>query len=39
MEQAGLDFHPVTKPLALELESDEEYEMEMQRRGGRDPDE
>ncbi|KAL9074479.1 MAG: hypothetical protein Q9161_002267 [Pseudevernia consocians] len=39
LEQEGIDFHPVTKPLEIDLESDEEYETEMQRRGGRDPEE
>ena len=39
LEQEGIDFHPLTKPLEIDLESDEEYETEMQRRGGRDPEE
>ena len=39
LEQEGIDFLPVTKPLEIDLESDEEYETEMPRRGGRDPEE
>lgn len=39
LEQEGIDFLPVTKPLEIDLESDEEYETEMQRRRGRDPEE
>lgn len=39
IEDAGIDFLPITKPLELDMESDEEYETQMQRRGGRDPEE
>lgn len=39
LEKEGIDFLPITKPLAIDLESDEEYGTEMQRRGGKDPDE
>ena len=39
LEQEGIDFLPVTKPLEIDLESDEEYETEMQQRRGRDPEE
>lgn len=35
--QEEVDFHPITKPLAIDLKSDEEYETEMQRRRGRGP--
>lgn len=27
--QEEVDFHPITKPLVIELKSDEEYEAEM----------
>lgn len=37
LDEAGIDFLPITKPLPLDLESDDEYETQMQRRGGRDP--
>ena len=37
MKERGMPFEPVTKPLEMELESDGEYEREMERRGGRDP--
>ena len=39
LEEEGIDFLPLTKPLPIDLESDEEYETEMQRRGGREPEE
>ena len=37
MEVEGIPFDPVTKPLELELESEEEYRREVEKRGGRDP--
>ncbi|MCJ1369174.1 hypothetical protein MMC20_000383 [Loxospora ochrophaea] len=39
LEEKGIDFYPITKPLNIDLEEDEIYEVEMQRRGGRDPEE
>ncbi len=39
LEKKGVDLLPLTKPLEIDLESDEEYETQMQRRGGRDPEE
>ena len=39
LEQEGVDFHSIAKPLEIDLESDEEYETKMQKRGGRDPQE
>ena len=39
LEQEGIDFQPLTKPLEIDLESDEEFETEVQRRRGRDPEE
>lgn len=39
LEQEGIDFLPLTKPLEIDLESDDEFETEMQRRRGRDPEE
>ncbi|KAL6720376.1 hypothetical protein ACLMJK_002297 [Lecanora helva] len=39
LEKEGIDFLPLTKPLPVDLESDDEYESEMQRRRGRDPEE
>ena len=39
LEQEGIDFQPLTKPLEIDLESDDEFETEMQRRRGRDPEE
>lgn len=39
LEQKGIDFLPITKPLPVDLEEDDEYETEMQRRHGRDPEE
>jgi len=37
LEAAGLSVYPITRPLKIELESDEDYEREMAARGGRDP--
>ena len=39
MEENGMDFLPLTAPLPIELETDEEYEAEMKKRGDRDPEE
>jgi len=39
LDENGIDFLPLTKPLPIDLEGDDEYETEMQRRGGRDPEE
>lgn len=37
MEENGIPFEPITKPLELDFQSEEDYEKEMERRGGRDP--
>lgn len=39
LDKKGVSLLPLTKPLEIDLEEDEEYETEMQRRGGRDPEE
>ena len=39
LEEKGLDLLPITKPLPLDLESDEEYDTEMKKRKGREPEE
>ena len=38
-EKAGEPMLPLTKPLSVEAESDEEYEALMAEQGGRDPEE
>lgn len=38
MEKAGEPLLPLTKPLEIEAEGDEEYEEAMTRKGGRDPE-
>jgi sulfite oxidase len=37
LEERGLPILPITHPLEIDLETDEEYEAEMQKRQGRDP--
>lgn len=39
LESNGVPFNPLTKPLEIDLEEDDEYETKMQRRKGRDPEE
>ena len=39
LQQERIDFLPITKPLEIDLESDEDFETEVQRRGGREPEE
>lgn len=36
-EEKGLPFLPLTRPVPFDLETEEEYVAEMERRGGRDP--
>ncbi|KAM7191300.1 Oxidoreductase, molybdopterin-binding domain containing protein [Naviculisporaceae sp. PSN 640] len=37
LEEKGLSLTPITKPLELDVESDEQFEAAMKARGGRDP--
>ncbi|KAK3935068.1 sulfite oxidase [Diplogelasinospora grovesii] len=37
LEERGISITPITKPLPIDLESDEEYAKNMAARGGRDP--
>lgn len=37
IEEKGLSFTPITRPLELDVESDEQFEAAMKERGGRDP--
>lgn len=37
LEEKGLPFLPLTRPLNVDLEREEQYEEEMKKRGGRDP--
>ena len=37
LESQGMDILPITRPLEIDLETDEHYEAEMAARGGRDP--
>lgn len=37
LEEKGIDLLPITRPLEIDLESDEDYEREMAARGPRDP--
>lgn len=37
MEEKGIPMIPITHPLEMELETEEEYLEEMRKRGGRDP--
>ncbi|KAI9730074.1 MAG: hypothetical protein M1834_006066 [Cirrosporium novae-zelandiae] len=39
LARRGLSIMPITKPLPYDLESEEAYDAEMERRGGRDPEE
>jgi sulfite oxidase len=39
LEDAGLPIIPITVPLEIDLESDEDYEAAMEAYGGRDPKE
>ena len=36
-EEKGVPFLPLTRPAPFELETEEEYVREMEKRGGRDP--
>lgn len=38
LQRKGVPLEPITKPLSIDLEEDEEWETEMQRRRGRDPE-
>lgn len=37
LEEKGIPMIPITQPLEIDLESQEHWEEEMRRRGGRDP--
>ncbi|MCJ1479101.1 hypothetical protein MMC13_007785 [Lambiella insularis] len=37
LQEREMDLLPITKPLPFDLEGDDEYELEVQRRAGRDP--
>lgn len=37
LEEKGMSLLPITRPLEIDLESDEHYEREMEARQGRDP--
>lgn len=39
LEEKGLSITPITKPLEIPLESDEDWRTNMEARGGRDPEE
>lgn len=39
LEEKGLSILPITKPLEISLESDEDWRASMAARGGRDPEE
>ncbi|MCJ1393642.1 hypothetical protein MMC18_006517 [Xylographa bjoerkii] len=39
LEEKGLSLLPITKPLPIDLEGDDDYDLEIQRRKGRDPQE
>ena len=39
IEEKGQTLLPITHPLTIDLETDEHYEEEMERLGGRDPEE
>ncbi|KAI9709782.1 MAG: hypothetical protein M1820_003185 [Bogoriella megaspora] len=39
LENNGIPLLPITQPLHIDLETDEEYDEEMARQGGRDPEE
>lgn len=39
LEEKGISIVPITKPLEFDLESDHDWKMAMQARGGRDPEE
>lgn len=36
-EERGVDFLPLTRPAPFDLETEEEYLVEMRKREGRDP--
>ncbi len=36
-EEKGIPFEPVTKPLEVELEDEDVYMQELEKRGGREP--
>lgn len=37
LEEKGVDILPITQPVEFSLESEEEYDVEMAKRKGRDP--
>lgn len=37
LEENGLSITPITKPLAIELETDEQYQASMEEQRGREP--
>ncbi|PSK55892.1 Sulfite oxidase [Elsinoe australis] len=37
IEEKGLSMYPLSRPLEIDLESDEHWHQEMEKRGGRDP--
>lgn len=37
VEEKGLSMYPLSRPLEIDLESDEHWHQEMEKRGGRDP--
>jgi len=39
LEDKGMSLLPITRPLEMDLESDEAYDAEMEAQGGRDPTE
>lgn len=39
LEEKGIPFTPLTRPLELDLESEEDYSANMKAQGGRDPKE
>jgi len=39
LKRAGIPIIPITHPLEVDLESQEHYDEEMRKRGGRDPKE
>ena len=39
LEENNIPLLPITRPLGVELEDEEEYDRELELRGGRDPKE
>lgn len=37
IEEKGLSMYPLSQPLEIDLESQEHWEQEMEKQGGRDP--